>query len=127
MKKTFNLLIGQDTVPFFAIDVDDNTNEPESLDKQKKLFAFQNNARIVNISHLNYKPDYDSEYSEEEKNFLNSTKSTAITLQEGTYAFAYLVDNIFYGASYLRAGDPRMDMLIAAMSSNPIIVESSDL
>lgn len=123
MKKEFNLVIEEDIVPFFAIDVDDITGRPVGLSQQKKLFAFKNNAKIVNISHLNYRPDYDSEYSEDQKDFLNSTKLNVIALEENVYAFAYLVNNIFYGASYLKSGDLKMDMLIAAMNSNPAIVE----
>jgi hypothetical protein len=123
MKIHFDLIVENDTMPFFAIDVNDITGEPEELYQQEKLFAFRNNAKVVNISHLNYRPTPRSQYSEELNDFVDSEKKNEITLGSDVTAFAYLINNVFYGATYLKSGNPVMDQLIAALDSNPSIVE----
>jgi hypothetical protein len=127
--KTFSLLIGEDKIPFFAIDVDENGEAVEES-QSKKLYAFKNSARIIDTSNLGYLPAYDSIYDEESGSFalpegLVNHRSEYV-LEDGVKVFSYIVNNVYYGSSFIRSGTEKMDMLIAAMSSNPQIVENEE-
>jgi hypothetical protein len=130
MKTTFSLLIGEDKIPFFGIDVDENGEAVEES-QSKKLYAFRNGARIVDTSDLGYLPHYGSIYSEESRTFALpegfENHRTNYVLEDGVTVFSYLVDNVYYGSSFIKSGNEKMDMLIAAMSSDPQIVENEGL
>ena len=124
MKKIFELVIGDDVLPFFAYDCnEDGTSVNPSM--EDKIYAFENNARVVEVTDLNYVPGKMSVYNEESNTFTNvdnSENSTIPDSLDGTFRFVYLVGETVYGNSILRQDDGGpMSALIAALQSNPTI------
>lgn len=126
MNAIFNLLINEERTPFFTINLNEN-GEALTESHSKKLHAFRNNARIINTSALGYLPAYGSIYDESTKTFLLPDgvlhHRSQYTISDDVVVFSYLVENIYYGSTFLKPGDEKINMLIAAMSSNPEIIE----
>jgi hypothetical protein len=122
MKKEFKLSFGDaQELPFFDVEINEDGTalDPSMTDK---LFAFENDATIVDISHLEYVPVSQSVYNAEEKEFPDSDKSTAKPLGSNMKAYAYLVNNVLYGKLYIRPGSAKMNELIEALSKDPKII-----
>jgi ABC-type metal ion transport system substrate-binding protein len=124
MKKIFELVVGEDVLPFFAYDCNQDGTAVNPY-MEDKIYAFENNARVVEVTDLNYVPQKMSVYSEESNTFTNLDNSENITIPDsldGTFRFVYLVGETVYGNSILRQDDSGpMSALIAALQSNPTI------
>jgi len=124
MKKIFELVVGEDVLPFFAYDCNQDGTAVNPY-MEDKIYAFENNARVVEVTDLNYVPQKMSVYSEESNTFTNLDNSENITIPDsldGTFRFVYLVGETVYGNLILRQDDGGpMSALIAALQSNPTI------
>jgi hypothetical protein len=125
MRKEFKLLFGDgQELPFFYVGVEEDGTTLDSS-QQNRLFAFENDATIINISHLDYAPVTGSTYSAEENDFLDSDRSKTKPSGSDLEAFAYLVDGVLYSKLYINPGTTRKDQLIDALNQNPKIVRSN--
>jgi hypothetical protein len=124
MKKYYELVIGTDRMPFFAHECDQDgvLSNPnmENLD-----YAFSNNAKVIDVTDLEYVPQRNTTYNAETNEFIYMAGTTPEPLPEnliGTRRFSYVVDGVVYGTSILKEdnGGP-MSALIAALSSDPVI------
>jgi hypothetical protein len=124
MKKIFELVVGEDILPFFAYDCNEDGTAVNPY-MEDKIYAFENNARVLEVTNLNYVPQKMSVYNEESNTFTNpedSENSINPDSLNDTFRFVYLVGETVYGNSIIRQdSDGPMSMLIAALQSNPII------
>jgi hypothetical protein len=124
MKKIFELAIGEDVLPFFAYDCNEDGSAVNPY-MEDKIYAFENNAKVVEVTNLNYVPQKMSIYNQELNTFTNldnSENSIVPDSLEGTFRFVYVIGETVYGNSILREDDGGpMSALIAALQSNPII------
>jgi hypothetical protein len=124
MRKIFELVIGEDTLPFFAYACTEDGTLINPV-MEDKVYAFENNARVVEITDLDYVPKKMSLYDEQSRAFINPDNSENQTVPdslEGTFRFSYLVGETVYGNSILREDEAGpMSALIAALQSNPTI------
>jgi len=124
MKKIFELVLEDEVIPFFAYDcTEDGTAVNPYM--EDKIYAFENNARVLDVTDLNYVPQKMSIYNEESNTFTNPDNLENTVIPDslnGTFRFVYLVGETVYGNSILRQDDNGpMSMLIAALQSNPVI------
>jgi hypothetical protein len=124
MKKVFELVLGEDILPFFAYDCNEDGTAVNPY-MEDKIYAFENNARVLDVTDLNYVPQKMSVYNEESNTFTNPENLENSTIPDSmndTFRFVYLVGDTVYGNSIVRQDDNgRMSMLIAALQSNPVI------
>jgi hypothetical protein len=124
MKKIFELVLGDDVMPFFNYDCnpDGTLKDPNMEDK---VYAFENNAAVIEVTNLDYIPKKNSVYNKDTNTFLNpdnSENSPVPNSLDETFRFVYVVGETVYGNQIIRDdnGGP-MGALIAALQSNPKI------
>jgi hypothetical protein len=124
MKKIFELVLEDDILPFFAYDCNEDGTAVNPY-MEDKIYAFENNPRVLDVTDLNYVPPKMSVYNEESNTFTNPENLENSTIPDSmndTFRFVYLVGDTVYGNSIVRQDDNgRMSMLIAALQSNPVI------
>lgn len=122
MKKIYELVIGTDVLPFFAYDCDESGALLNPA-MESKAYAFENGARVVDISDLDYIPAKQSNYIDGTFNHGGDPAVSSVgDALAGTRRFAYVLDNVVYGTSILQEDDGGpMSALIAALQSSPQI------
>ena len=122
--KKFELVVGEDVIPFFTYRCnEDGTAIYPYMENQ--IYAFENNAKVVEVTHLDYLPKDMSIYDEESNTFTNPDNSENMPLadyMQDKFRFVYVIDDVVHANSVLRQDENgKMSMLIAALQSNPII------
>jgi hypothetical protein len=130
--KEFKLKIDDDYIPFISIEVDDNNDVINKEDLGMYNICISD-PEVIDISYLTYVPQKGSSW--DGKNFsvklfkdMNdfvemSNITTNVNLNKNYKKFAFIKNNILLGQIYQDLNNPNYQMLIAAFSSNPKIVE----
>ena len=120
----FKLKIGSDIVDFINIETDIKTSLPIFEAETEFFNVLSLNPSIIEITNLSYNPQPDSVWNGTD--FIDSKNIEVRPLaksSDGFRKFAFVVDNkykLFYGI----LDDPKNEMIIAMLSSNPeVIVE----
>ena len=120
----FKLKIGSDIVDFINIETDIKTSLPIFEAETEFFNVLSSNPSIIEITNLSYNPQPDSVWNGTD--FIDPKNIEVRPLaksSDGFRKFAFVVDNkykLFYGI----LDDPKNEMIIAMLSSNPeVIVE----
>jgi hypothetical protein len=125
MIKNFFANIDGDKIHFLSIEVNHDGNPVDSI-HDDKCYALSNSPTCLNITHLNYFParrsiwDGSSFIAPEGQEHKSPCNPTDLCL-DGCESIAFMINNIYYGGIGLCVGVATNDMLIAALSSNPIV------
>ncbi len=125
MIKNFFANLDGDKIHFLSIDIniDGIPVDPQQIDKD---YALSNGPLCLNISHLNYFPakrstwDGESFIPPDGESHRPSCNPVGLCL-DGCESIAFIVNNMYYGGIGLCVGVASNDMVIAALSSNPVI------
>jgi hypothetical protein len=132
MQKKYNLKIGEDLVYFTSIDVDDETNLPINENDINKFNMLSSVDKIINITDLNTVPQNGSiwngeSFSVHDEGLLDQPISNlgikGIKTHKEYHRFAFLQNNVLLGSFYYRKDKEDHELFVAALSSNPTVVE----
>ena len=120
--KNYYLNVENDKILFLRIALEDDESIPENF--VNKDYALSNDPQILDITHLNYVPAKLSVWNGSE--FIapegqEHRPPCGPNCSDGCVTFAFLKDNTYYGMNGYCIGVANNDMLIAALSSNPVI------
>ena len=125
MIKNFFANLDGDKIPFFSIEVNSDGSALDPL-LDDKCYVLSNNPTALNISHLNYFPArrsiWDGESFAHPEGQEHKPPCNPVDLcLDGCQSIAFILDNVYYGGMGYCVGVADNDMIIAALSSNPII------
>jgi len=132
MQKKYGLKIGEDVVYIASVDFDDSTNLPLDENEKQKYTIYSTVDSVIDITNLETIPAVGSTwngslFSEHNPELLNQPLSDndmpGIKNHSDYNRFAFLQNNILLGLVYYKKGEERHEALIAALSSNPQVVE----
>jgi hypothetical protein len=125
MIKKFFANVDGDKIHFFSIEInsDGSPINSEHLDKD---YALSNNPTVLNITSLGYFPARRSIWNGEsfvppEGQEHKSPCNPIDLCQDGCETIAFLVNNVYYGGIGYCVDVYNNNMLIAALSSSPVI------
>ena len=129
MQKRYGLKIGDDLVYLTSVIFDDTTLEP--IDQmQEKLFNMLSNAdAVIDLTNLDRMPHKGAtwngvSFSENESSPIDEASLNSNGKRyTDMYTFAYLQNNIVIGLSNYDKGNEKSEMMAAALSSDPQIIE----
>lgn len=120
MISTFcNIIIGEDYIPFTAIEYDETSIEKKDLALKQVHETLINFPSIVDISNLDYVPDQDSIW--DGINFTGYESSKKLQSEQALLSkrVAFLIDNKYKFFYALNQESEKGKMLYAALLSNP--------
>jgi hypothetical protein len=133
MQKKYGIKIDDDTIDFLSVSFDSETQLPKDNEALGLFNILSNTTQVLNISNLDYLPEngsvWDGEsFSQEREVSINSIvsisgNSSAEITHEGFERFAFLNNNTLVGIFYYNKSKTSNEMLIAALSSSPEIVD----
>lgn len=133
MNKKYGIKIDEDTIDFLSISFDSETNLPKDSDGFGLFNILSNTTKVLNISDLDYIPETQStwdgqSFSQRRELSIDSTVSvsgntSAEVSHNGFNRFAFLNNNQLLGIFYYSKENTQNDMIVAALSSSPEIVD----
>lgn len=133
MNKKYGIKIDEDTMDFLSVSFDSETNLPKDSDGLGLFNILSNTTQVLNISNLDYIPEtrsiWDGEsFSQRREISVDSTVSisgntSAEVSHNGFNRFAFLNNNQLLGIFYYSKENAQNDMIVAALSSSPEIVD----
>ena len=133
MNKKYGIKIDEDTIDFLSISFDSETNLPKDSDGLGLFNILSNTTQVLNISNLDYIPEtqstWDGEsFSQRREISVDSTVSisgntSAEVSHNGFNRFAFLNNDQLLGIFYYSKENAQNDMIVAALSSSPEIVD----
>jgi hypothetical protein len=119
MKKVYRLLVDGETVDFDAMSIDDAGNALNESSAEK-MFTYENNPIIVNISEMNLVPAAGSEYSPLTDGFPFIGESNPVAARFVNFArFALVIDNVVKIKTFFDPSTEYGSRLNAVFLSNP--------
>jgi hypothetical protein len=123
MRKVYNLKVGQDIVPLEVVEINDD-GSPKAAGNTDKVFAYENNPTIVNLSNMVEIPSVGDIYDSSLEGFPFIRQSTKpfdpFTERE---KFAFVVDNEVKLVLILDLNIEHGSALSAALANNPEFLE----
>ena len=133
MNKKYGIRIDEDTIDFLSVSFDSETNLPKDSDGLGLFNILSNTTQVLNISNLDYIPEtqsiWDGEsFSQRRELSIDSTVSisgntSSEVSHNGFNRFAFLNNNQLLGIFYYSKENAQNDMIVAALSSSPEIVD----
>lgn len=125
MIKKFFANVDGDKIFFYSIEVDSEGTPVDSAQVDKD-YVLSNNPVALNITHLNYFPArrsiWNGEFFIPPNDQEHGLACNPVNLcVDGCESIAFLIDNVYYGGVGYCVNVSSNDMLIAALSSNPVI------
>lgn len=119
MKKAYNLKVGQEIVPLEVIEINED-GSPVSERNADKLYAYENNPTVVNLSSMKELPTVGDIYDATLEGFPFVRQSTKpFDSFAGHGKFALVVDNVVKLVLIIGLSNDQGSALNAALSSNP--------
>ena len=123
MRKAYNLKVGQDIVPLEAIEINED-GSPVNERNADKLYAYENNPTIVNLSSMTEIPSVGDIYDATLEGFPFVRQSTKpFDSFAGHGKFAFVVDNVVKLVLVVDLSNEQGSAINAALSSNPELLE----
>jgi hypothetical protein len=123
MISTFcNIIIGEDSIPFTAIEYEEVPVERKDFALKRVHDTLQGSPVIVDISNLDYVPDQDSVW--DGSNFSGHESATKLQSEQALSSkrVAFLIDNKYQFFYALNQDSEKGRMLYAALLSNPSFI-----
>jgi hypothetical protein len=123
MKKIYSLKVDEDIIPFEGVSINED-GSPTSEKNIAKVFAYENNPTIVNISSMTEIPSAGDIYDPSLEGFpFVRQSSMTINFFEGYGKFALVVDNLVKCILAFDLSTEHGYRLNAIFSSNPQFLE----
>ena len=129
MEKRYGLKIGDDIIYLKAVLFDDTTLQPLDEIQEKLYNMLINTDKVINLTDLNIMPNKGAiwngtSFSDTESRILDETSLDSNGKKyTDLYIFAYLQNDIVMGLSSYDKGNEKSEMMAAALSSDPQIIE----
>jgi len=123
MRKVYNLKVGQDIFPLEVVEINDD-GSPVAERNADKVFAYENNPTIVNLSNMREIPSVGDTYDSSLEDFPFVRQSTKpFDSFAGHGKFAFVVDNVVKLVLIVDLSNEYGSALNAALASNPELLE----
>lgn len=120
MKKYYNLVIDEDTIPLHFVEIDPETKNPVTPFDEMYESMFTSNPTFMDITHLEYDPIIGSIWNGSNFNHKDGVEEIEYDRSKFT-RIAFMSGDKYLGRIMFNQSD-RALMLIAALLSNPKIV-----
>lgn len=119
----YKLKVGQDIIPLEGVDINED-GSPVSERNADKVFAYENNPTIVNLSNMREIPSVGDTYDASLEGFPFVRQSTKpFDSFAGHGKFAFVVDNVVKLVLVLDLSHEQGSAINAALASNPELLE----